>query len=204
MAAGTAYSWGRAVTPQRAQEAFLPLISSKPVGIKSYRHALKIICLCLAEKQEKSEKSQLWTQSVASRPLHPLHLAYNAFIAVLVLWAHALGLNNSQSSEQHQQRPENNIWVVYGGKLEPIDDTLPREKRGDAIESSDKDVLVDIIEREFSQTEPDIQKVDIIKADVCRLMQMVRNRLAESAWELCKLANQIVNVSNTYLHEPSP
>ena len=98
MAAGTAYSWGRVVTPQRAQEAFLPLIGPKPVGKEAYHHALKIIGLCLAEEQERGEMLQLQTELVASRPIYPLHLTYNAFIAVLVLWSHALGLSRSQSS----------------------------------------------------------------------------------------------------------
>ena len=53
MAAGTAYSWGRAVTPQRAQEAFLQLVSTQPVGQEAYRHALKILSLCLNDDEKK-------------------------------------------------------------------------------------------------------------------------------------------------------
>jgi hypothetical protein len=200
MAAGTAYSWGRVVTPQRAQEAFLPLISTKPVGKEAYRHALKIISLCLAEDQERDDNSQMRTQPVTSRPIRPLYLTYNAFIAVLVLWSHALGLGRLQSSDQRQQQPENKIWVVHGGKLKPMENARPRENRGDVVESDDSNALLDIIGKGFIQTEPDIQKAEAIRADVCRLMQIVRNRLTESVWELCKLANlQLMSLMSAYM-----
>ncbi|KAG0649311.1 Nicotinate catabolism cluster-specific transcription factor [Hyphodiscus hymeniophilus] len=188
MAAGTAYSWGRVVTPQRAQEAFLPLISTNPVRKEAYHHALKIIILSLAEEQDGWEKSQPRTQPVAGRPIRPLHLTYNAFIAVLVLWSHALGLSRSQSTGNRQKQPESKVLVVHGGKLKSMEDALLSQNREGVVVSNDSDVLMDIMRRGFTQTEPDIQKVEAIRADVRRLMEMVRNRLTGSKWEICKLA----------------
>jgi hypothetical protein len=186
MAAGTAYSWGRVVTPQRAQEAFLPLVSTQPVGQEAYRHALQILGLCLDDDQGRTEKSHSQAQIPSRISLHPLHLTYNTFIAVLVLWAHTLGLSRLQSSRQLQHQPRHPIWVVEGGQLKIIEATARGSSDSNALENGDTGELGNILERGFARPEIDVQEIETIRGDVRRLMRIVRYRLSQSTWEICK------------------
>ena len=63
-----------------------------------------------------------------------------------------------------------------------MDDARPGENRRTVVENSDSDILAAIIGRGLIQTEPDPQNAEATRADVCRLMQMVRNRLTGSMW----------------------
>ncbi|KAH8799764.1 fungal-specific transcription factor domain-containing protein [Xylogone sp. PMI_703] len=183
MAAGTAYSWGRIVTPQRAQEAFLPLVSTQPVGQEAYRHALRVIALCFNDDEQKKQEPKA--------PLHPLHLIYNAFIAVLVLWAYGLGLSRSHQHRQQQHRDP--IWTVEGGKLKHLkggeshDNSTARPNKNEPRE------LMKIVERGFARPEIDVQEIESIRSDVRRLMHMVRNKLDGSAWELSQEARRVLD-----------
>lgn len=171
MAAGIAYSWGRVVTPQRAQEAFLPLVSTQPVGKEAYEHALKVLSLCLIEVDQPKKVSS------PQRPLHPLYLTYNAFISVVVLWGYALGLSRSQ---RHQHKSRDPIWTVQNGKLKLVNEN---ESFGD---SSDSKELGELLERGFAPSGVDLREVEGIRADVRRLMHIARNKLDENPWDLCK------------------
>jgi hypothetical protein len=187
MAAGIAYSWGRAVTPQRAQDAFLPLVSTQPVGQEAYRHALKVISLCLDNDRSITAELRAQSQLSSRSPLSPLYLTYNTFIAVLVLWAYTLGLSRSQSSQQHLQQPRDSIWVVKAGELKFREGAPPRDNNDTALESGDIEDLESILDRGFARSEVDSQKIEDIRTDVRHLMRLVRNCLAESEWELCTL-----------------
>lgn len=168
MAAGTAYSWGRAVTPQRAQDAFVPLVSTQPVGQDAYRHALKILSLCLEDEDTSANAEG------ARRALHPLYFTYNTFIAVLVLWAYTLGLSRTHSEKAVQPQPAQTLWVVEAGKL----------KRADPAGRAA--ALGGILERGFVKPEIGAYEIEGIKVDVRGMMRMVRGRLEGSAWELCE------------------
>ncbi|RFU29581.1 hypothetical protein B7463_g6767, partial [Scytalidium lignicola] len=186
MAAGTAYSWGRVVTPQRAQEAFLPLVSTQPVGQEAYRHALNVISLCL-DDDEQQERS---TEQPKKMLLHPLHLTYNAFIGVLVLWAYALGLSRSQ---QHRQEHHTQIWVVEGGKLKHLKAKESYDNNDESAGKGDTQELVRILERGFARPVVVIQEIETIRTDVRRLMHIVRNRLDGGAWELSQEARRVLD-----------
>lgn len=184
MAAGTAYSWGRAVTPRRAQEAFIGLVTTQPVGQESYHHALKILALCLQDKTETAELSYETQQT--RMLLQPLHLTYNSFIAVLVLWAYALGLSRTQKSKLLLRHAQDPLWVVEAGVLKLKDDIQRRNDEGTMVESCDTDDFGDILNRGLARPEIETQKIETIRMDICRLMRTVRKHLAESAWEICK------------------
>lgn len=179
MAAGAAYSWGRVVTPQRAQDAFEPLVSTQPVGQDAHSHALKILNLCLEYEDGTANSAGV------GRLLHPLHLTYNTFIAVLVLWAYALGLSRTHSAKEEQPRPAQALWVVEAGKLKMVNPTV----RESGIGESDADVLGGIMERGFTKPEIGAHEIEGIRGDVRKLMRMVRGRLEGSAWELCELSS---------------
>lgn len=181
MAAGTAYSWGRAVTPQRAQDAFLPLVSTKPVGQDAYRHALKILSLCLEDGDVTANADG------ARRVLHPLCLTYNTFIAVLVLWAYALGLSRMHSANSGHPQPAQSLWVVEAGKLKKVGPVGRASDTG----GSEVTALEGILERGFAKPEIGAEEIEGIRGDVRGMMRMVRRRLEGGAWELCELCSII-------------
>ncbi|KFY10195.1 hypothetical protein V491_07775 [Pseudogymnoascus sp. VKM F-3775] len=183
MAAGMAYSWGRAVTPQRAQDAFEPLVSTQPVGQDAHSHALKILNLCLEHEDGTANAAGV------RRVLHPLYLTYNTFIAVLVLWAYALGLSRTHSTKEEQTQPAQALWVVEAGKLKMINPTGGES----GIGGSDAAVLGAIMERGFTKPEIGAHEIEGIKGDVRRLMRMVRRRLQGSAWELSHEAMRVLD-----------
>jgi hypothetical protein len=183
MAAGTSYSWGRAVTPQRAQEAFLPLITTKPVGREAYFHALEVVSLCLNGRIEISSTGSMQSknQLYKSATPQPLYLTYNAFIGVLVLWAYGLGLGRSKTL---QQQPADSFGRY--GKKGSI--TLVRQgssRNGQASSNNSTSILADIIERESNRPDMDPREVERIRSDVKLLMQVVRDRLINTSWEIC-------------------
>jgi hypothetical protein len=183
MAAGTSYSWGRAVTPQRAQEAFLPLITTNPVGRDAYFHALEIVSLCLNGRIEIFSPGSMQSENqlrLSATP-QPLYLTYSAFIGVLVLWAYGLGLGRSKTS---QQVPADSFG--RHGKKSSI--TLVRQwssQNGQASSNNSTSILADIIERESNRPDMDPHEVERIRSDVRLLMQVVRDRLINTSWEIC-------------------
>ncbi|OBT56684.1 hypothetical protein VE04_03559 [Pseudogymnoascus sp. 24MN13] len=183
MAAGTSYSWGRAVTPQRAQEAFLPLVGTQPVGQDAYRHALKIMSLCLDNEHGTANADG------ARRMLHPLYLTYNTFIAVLVLWAYALGLSRTHSAPAGQPRPAQMLWVVEAGKLKRVDPA--RQAAGSGVVEAT--ALGGILERGFAKPEIGAYEIEAIRGDVRGMMRMVRGRLEGSEWELSHEATRVLD-----------
>lgn len=176
MAAGTAYSWGRAVTPQRAQDAFIPLVSTQPVGQDAYRHALKILSLCVEYEDGMGKAGEV------RRVLHPLYLTYNTFIAVLVLWAYVLGLSRMHSAKAGHPQPAQSLWVVEAGKLKRVDPA----GRAAVTVGSEAAAFGGILERGFAKPEVGAEEIERIRGDVRGMMRMVRGRLEGSAWELCK------------------
>jgi hypothetical protein len=185
MAAGAAYSWGRAVTPQRAQDAFLPLVSTQPVGQEAYRHALKILSLCV--DVDGDDEGTANASGIRKLP-HPLYLTYNTFIAVLVLWAHVLGLSRLQGAKESRAQPAQSVWVIQGGKLNNVD---PAEQGGDA-KGGDAAALGGVLKRGFAKPEIGEEKIEGIRGDVREMMRTVRGRLEGSAWELCESFSIIV------------
>lgn len=181
MAAGTAYSWGRAVTPQRAQDAFLPLVSTQPVGQDAYRHALKILSLCIEDEEVTANSGGV------CRVLHPLYLTYNTFIAVLVLWAYALGLSRTYSAKAGKPQPAQALWAVQAGKLKKVDPA--GRARAPGTDGDGAVALGAILERGFAKPEIGAEEIERIRGDVRGLMRMARGRLEGSVWELCELAS---------------
>lgn len=189
MAAGTAYSWGRAVTPQRAQDAFLPLVSTQPVGQDAYQHALKILSLCLEGEDSTANAGGV------RRVLHPLYLTYNTFIAVLVLWAYALGLSRTHSAKAGHPKPAQALWVVQTGKLKRVDPAGRAAGRG----GGEAAALGGILERGFAKPEIGAEEIERIRGDVRGMMRLVRGRLEGSAWELCELSSNSRRWRTKYL-----
>jgi hypothetical protein len=183
MAAGTAYSWGRAVTPQRAQQAFLPLITTSPVGRDAYCHALEIVSLCLDGQIGISSPGSMQSdsQSHQSPTPQPLYLTYNAFIGVLVLWAYGLGLGRSKPPQPQRVggfgRCGRNraATLVQGGS----------SQNGQASSNNNTSILADIIARESDRPGMDPHEVERIRSEVRLLLQMVRDRLINTSWEIC-------------------
>ncbi|KFY64612.1 hypothetical protein V496_03149 [Pseudogymnoascus sp. VKM F-4515 (FW-2607)] len=187
MAAGTAYSWGRAVTPQRAQDAFLPLVSTQPVGQDAYRHALKILSLCIEDEEGTANCGG------ARRVLHPLYLTYNTFIAVLVLWAYALGLSRTYSAKAGKPQPAQVLWTVEAGKLKRVDPAGRARATGTGTGGGGAVALGGILERGFAKPEIGAEEIERIREDVRGLMRMVRGRLEGSAWELSHEAMRVLD-----------
>ncbi|OBT65092.1 hypothetical protein VE03_05224 [Pseudogymnoascus sp. 23342-1-I1] len=185
MAAGTAYSWGRAVTPQRAQDAFLPLVSTQPVGQDAYRHALKILSLCVEDEDGTANSGGV------RRVLHPLYLTYNTFIAVLVLWAYALGLSRTYSAKAGEPQPVQALWAVQSGKLKKVDPA--GRARVPGTRGNEAAALSGILERGFAKPEIGAEEIERIRGDVRGLMRMVRGRLEGSAWELSHEAMRVLD-----------
>jgi hypothetical protein len=180
MAAGTANSWGRVVTPQRAQEAFLPLVTTKPVSRDAYCHGLAILSLCMDDpagisgqvKEQVQEQSQLFPR--------PLCLTYNAFIGVLVIWAYALGLGR----EKLPRTQRGTASFMTGGNIS-IEDAPRHGNEASSLLSDDNSILGSIIEHEFNRPAMDSLEVESIRSDVRVLMQMVTSRLTNTSWEIC-------------------
>jgi hypothetical protein len=185
MAAGAMYSWGRAVTPQRAQEAFLPLVSDHPVGQEAYRHALKILCLCINGDDDGAANA-----GGTRRVQRPLYLTYNAFIAVLVLWAYAIGVSRLQGVKGSRTQPEQSLWRIQAGRLKLVD---PAEQGAAAKggEGGKVAALGRVLERWFAKPEIGAEAIKEIKGDVREMMRMVREMLEGSAWELCEFLHSL-------------
>ena len=180
MAAGTAYSWGRVVTPQRAQEAFLPLVTTNPVGRDAYCHGLKILGLCMDDTTE-----QLQSQRQSSP--RPLYLTYNAFIGVLVLWAYALGLGREKAPPRRQSTDT---------FLTAMRDVRKQSNEAGPSSRNDTSVLGKIMEREFNKPAMNSQEVENIRSDVRLLMEMVKARLTNTSWEICTSYIHITDLSS--------
>ena len=200
MAAGTAYSWGRAVTPQRAQDAFTRLVSGQHVARESYQHGLRVLLLCLVDtdSQDNAKSSQDMAQ-------YPLNLTYVPFIAVLVLWAYALSLSRTKASAGQRDRMANRVWTANGDQLEVAELTQlhATEEFGQSFSTSaykDPTCSIEgIIQRGLARRDILEIELETIRNDVRQLMSMAQKRLAESPWELGTCTEVSGKMSNILL-----
>jgi len=208
MAAGMAFSWGRAVTPQRAQEAFLPLVTTRPVGEEAYHHALQIVSLCLDHKPaEELHGLSLGANAIPNEAEsevvtnRPLYLTYAAFVAVIVLWAHAIGLSRAETAS-NARHPKNDVWYVEGNTLKRADasqglgngnmDVNEHLNLNETREIDEASQLQHILQRGLKQSRQEFHEIETIKADVRCLMRIIRDRLKNSSWEISQEAEQVL------------
>lgn len=170
MAAGSAFSSGRTVTPQVAQAAYTRLVSTDPVCHDSYLHALEVVGLCIEEGtgncSVKPGLGVLLSQPI-SQP-RPLWQTYCAFLGLLVLWARALGLENKE-----QSRNVSRIGL--------------RQFSLQAIPSTAATILANMHHREQAQFSAASVEVQVLKSELRELIGTVSDRLSASSWEICKL-----------------
>lgn len=114
MVAGSSFSFGRTVTPQRAQEAYMRLVTNEPLSDEMYRHGLEIVSPCLQDPDAPSPKG-LGGGSLGQP--RPLWQAYCAFLGVLVLWAHLLTLERIKQSKQPQSQFSSSEMHIGAGTL---------------------------------------------------------------------------------------
>jgi hypothetical protein len=183
MAAGSAYACGHVVTSQRAQEAFVLLTSTKPVGRDAYRHALEIVGLCLVQKTEIS--SPLSPQQIQVQPPSPLYVSYTAFLGVVVLWAYMIGRSQAPASSkpQHFISRMMNTGTLLLREPEARQDSASGDSSNNKAE--DEQSLKEILDREFSTSETDSRELIATRWVVCRLMHLVRDRLTIAHWDIC-------------------
>ncbi|KAM5478132.1 hypothetical protein McanMca71_003219 [Microsporum canis] len=165
MAAGSAFSSGRTVTPQVAQAAYTRLVSTNPVCHDSYLHALEVVGLCI-EEEPGSSNVKPGLGVLLSQP-RPLWQTYCAFLGLLVLWARALGLENKdQPRNASRVRPQQ-----FSPQLAP---------------STAATILANMHHREQAQFSAASVEVQVLKSELRELISTVSERLSASSWEICK------------------
>ena len=98
-----------------------------------------------------------------------------AYIAVLVVWAHALGLRSAQ--------PKKSLWAVKAGRLKLVDLSEPRAIEEGGIGDED---LRGVLMREFSKPGIGAEGIEEISVAAIGMIKMVQKKLEGSAWELCE------------------
>ncbi|KAK2867899.1 hypothetical protein FQN49_003354 [Arthroderma sp. PD_2] len=171
MAAGSAFSSGRTVTPQVAQAAYTRLVSTNPVCHDSYLHALEVVGLCLEEENGSSGiKPGLGTPLSQPRPLWQ---TYCAFLGLLVLWARALGLENKE-----QSRTASKVGLrQFSPRLVP---------------PTAATILANMHHREQAQFSAASVEVQVLKSELRELIGTVSDRLSASSWEISHEAARIL------------
>ncbi|KAF3483753.1 uncharacterized protein GIQ15_03077 [Arthroderma uncinatum] len=170
MAAGSAFSSGRTVTPQVAQAAYTRLVSTNPVCHDSYLHALEVVGLCL---EDTSGNGGLGTPLSQPRPLWQ---TYCAFLGLLVLWARALGLENKE-----QSRVASKVGLrQFSPRLVP---------------PTAATILANMHHREQAQFSAASVEVQVLKSELRELISTVSDRLSASSWEICKFISPVLSSS---------
>lgn len=170
MAAGSAFCSGRAVTPQAAQSAYTRLTLNEPVNHESYLRGLEVVILCL-EDHETTAIPGLPCTSLP--PVRPLWQTYAAFLGILILWAHVIGF------EKQDADPAAKVMV-----LRSFDPT--------SVIRSAAPTLSSMYEREMAKVRASRGDVQMIKADLNRLIGTVRGLLVARPWEICRFPLLIV------------
>lgn len=174
MAAGSAFSFGRMVTAQRAQDAHKRLATTLPVGHESYMHGLAIVNLCL---QDATERSQ---EEIA--PPRPPWQIYCAFLGALILWARTVSLEKLGRS-----RANNASHGISPYSVTDAEFSIMRHAANTAVEPVAK-----MVNHELNYSDLDIHDVYTTKEDLYLLIQTVRERLGGSSWYICKSKNRTV------------
>lgn len=160
MAAGSAFSSGRAVTPQAAQAAYTRLTANEPVSHESYLRGLEVTIICL-------EESIPFVTDNSLPPSRPLWQTYCAFLGILILWAHVIGL------EKRDRDPVDEAMVLT--QFNPA-----------SVISGAAPTLASMYERELGRIRASGGDVQLIRADLRRLIGTVRDLLVARPWEICK------------------
>lgn len=174
MAAGSAYSSGRAVTPQCAQAAYSRLVSTGPVSHDSYLHGLEVVSLCL---QDPDSGQGAAANAGGAAPMRfgmsepkPLWQTYGAFLGLLVIWARALGLEQ----EDNLKRSSVSSWATS------VSSTL--------IPNAAMSTLSSMYQRELARVESAREDIQMLKSELRQLIGVVCGRLGARPWEICKNA----------------
>ncbi|KAK2746856.1 hypothetical protein FQN57_002898 [Myotisia sp. PD_48] len=165
MAAGSAFSSGRRVTPQGAQAAYARLVSTHPISHDSYLHALEIVSLCLEEVDIDDVHCDERKELILSAQPRPLWQTYGAFLGLLVLWARTLGLEKKD--------------------IDAPKPTVPlRQFTPALICHAAANILTHMHDRQqaVSATEGELR---VLKKEMCQLISLVYDRLAATSWEIC-------------------
>lgn len=176
MAAGSAYTSGRAVTPQCAQAAYSRLISTDPISHDSYLHGLEVVSLCLQDLDGVPGGGG-GAPPVGSAPsMHfgkleprPLWQTYGAFLGLLVVWARALGLEHEDSIK----RTSIGSWAAA---------TLS----SNLIPNAAVATLSSMYQRELTRVESAQEDIQTLKIELRQLIGVVCERLTARPWEICK------------------
>ncbi|EEP81201.1 predicted protein [Uncinocarpus reesii 1704] len=168
MAAGSAYSSGRAVTPQCAQAAYSRLVSIDPVSHDSYLHGVEVVSLCLQnpEGQRSLNPNNVGFPSPEPRPLWQ---TYGAFLGLLVIWARTLGLEQEDTTAKR-----------------------PTTLSSGSIPGIAASTLNNMYQRELARTEPTKEDVQLLRSELRQLIGIVCELLMARPWEISHEAARIL------------
>ena len=169
MAAGSAFCSGRAVTPQAAQSAYTRLTLNEPVNHGSYLRGMEVVMLCL----EDHETAIPGLPRTSLPPARPLWQTYAAFLGILILWAHVIGF------EKQDADPAAEVMVLRS--FDPA-----------SVIRSAASTLSSMYEREIGKVRASRGDVQMIKADLNRLIGTVRGLLVARPWEICRFSLLII------------
>jgi hypothetical protein len=161
LAAGSAYAFGRKATSQRAQEAYIRLVSPEPVSHETYLHGLDIVRLCL----RRPDSNTLTTSVAFDSSLPPLWQTHCAFLGTLVIWAYTLGLEQAG--------------------VESIKSTTFTDPETQYDEPAGR-TLIRMFERISGRSNPDLRELQAIRSDLRVLIGIIHDRLEGSSWEICE------------------
>lgn len=179
MAAGSAFAFGRGVTPQRAQISYTRLITTEPVSHETYLHGLEVVRLCL---QDVEFHEPYVTGRPSIEQSRPLWQTYCAFLGVLVLWAHTLGLERLGHANIDSTPSFRPLL-----RISPLTSAKPSRDATTLTETLGK-----MFDREMSRSETDRHEVEIIKNDVRQLIGIVRENMAGSSWDISHEGRRIL------------
>ncbi|QVM12437.1 hypothetical protein D8B26_007066 [Coccidioides posadasii str. Silveira] len=172
MAAGSAYSSGRAVTPQCAQAAYSRLVSTDPVSHDSYLHGVEVVSLCL---QEADSQTSLNTGTIGfpTTETRPLWQTYGAFLGLLVLWARTLGL---EREDGEKKGPASASTILSSNSIPAVAATT----------------LNNMYQRELARAESSRDDGRMLKTELRQLIAIVCDRLTARPWEISHEAARIL------------
>lgn len=171
MAAGSAFSFGRSVSAQRAQDAYKRLATTEPIGHNTYMHGVAIVSLCVQEIKETDLDGSL-------SPSQPSWKTYCAFLGILILWARVI------SVESVGRMRANSMSCFLQSSSAIQAEITQYSLSGDA--STAGDALKNLLDHEMNYSDYDTCDILSMKEDIRQLIDTIRDRLMDSSWHICR------------------
>lgn len=186
VAAGSDFSFGRFVTPQRAQESYTRLVTTSVVGLETYLHGLEIVRLCLEKSKHGPGSSSL--------PM-PLWHAYCAFLGILAIWAYILGLESSRNGRVYSMNSAHQPPFPAQPVLQPPPPSmavLPPEGSSDGVDTASV-TLREMFQHAWGCSSAEAQEYRSIRKHLCTLIDLVYELLGDCSWDICMFHHDLGN-----------